>query len=41
MAKSQVNPSPLILKSLGKKIAAIRKNKSIGPDGVPGEILKP
>jgi hypothetical protein len=25
---------------IGKQLAAIRKNKSMGPNGVPGEILK-
>jgi len=37
---SQAYPSPLILKSLGKGVEVIGKNKSIGPDGIPGEILK-
>jgi hypothetical protein len=39
-ALTQVNPSLLVLKSFGKKLAVIGKNKSVGPDSVSGEILK-
>jgi hypothetical protein len=33
--RTQVNPSPLTL-----TLSAIGKKKSVGPDGIPGEILK-
>jgi len=39
IAPTQVNPSPLIRKSLGKGTSD-RENKSIRPDGISGEILK-
>ena len=35
-----MKPSLLTLKLLEKKLAKIGRNKSVGPDGVPGEILK-
>jgi len=28
------------IKMIRKSLAVIRRNKSIGPDGVPGKILK-
>jgi hypothetical protein len=39
-ALTQGNPTPLVLKSLGIKLAAIGRNKSVEPDSVSGEILK-
>jgi hypothetical protein len=35
-----VKPLLLTLKLLEKRLAKIRRNKSVGTDGVPGEILK-
>jgi hypothetical protein len=33
-------PFTINMKMVRKRLAAIGRNKSIGPDGVPGEILK-
>jgi len=33
-------PFTINVKMIRKRLAAIRRNKSMGPDGVPGEILK-
>jgi len=33
-------PFTINIKMIRMRLAAIRRNKSMGPDGVPGEILK-
>jgi hypothetical protein len=35
-----VNPFTIDTKIIRKSVAAIRKHKSVEPDGIPGEILK-
>ena len=35
-----VNPVETFIINIRKSLAKIRKNKSVGPDEVPGEILK-
>ena len=37
---TRVKPLLLTLKLLDRKLTKIGRNKSVGPDGVPGEILK-
>ena len=40
MRKNSREPFKVDVKVIRKRLAAIRKNKSVGPDSISGEILK-